>query len=102
MLSLILVWLWVANYVVLTLPFCSLQVSQGSVVKFPSQNFSSTAETEERSFPQGNEHLLDWARKEYGAVTSFTEVKMARNIYIKLGEGESVSGRFTAAGCLPF
>ncbi|XP_059130883.1 transforming growth factor beta receptor type 3 [Peromyscus eremicus] len=63
-------------------------VSQGSVVEFPSQNFSSTAETEERSFPQGNEHLLDWARKEYGAVTSFTEVKMARNIYIKLGEDQ--------------
>lgn len=66
-------------------------VSQGSVVKFPSQNFSSTAETEERSFPQGNEHLLDWARKEYGAVTSFTEVKMARNIYIKLGEDQTFS-----------
>ncbi|KAL6055272.1 hypothetical protein STEG23_002452, partial [Scotinomys teguina] len=63
-------------------------VSPGSVVKFPSQNFSSTAETRERSFPQGNEHLLNWAQEEYGAVTSFTEVKIARNIYIKLGEDQ--------------
>lgn len=47
-----------------------------------------SAKTEERSFPHGNEHLLTWARKEYGAVTSFTELKIARNIYIKVGEGK--------------
>lgn len=73
----------------LTMPFCLLQVSKGSKVQFSSGNFSSTADTEERTFPQGNEHLLNWARKVYGAVTSFTELKIARNIYIKVGEGKS-------------
>nr|O88393.1 RecName: Full=Transforming growth factor beta receptor type 3; Short=TGF-beta receptor type 3; Short=TGFR-3; AltName: Full=Betaglycan; AltName: Full=Transforming growth factor beta receptor III; Short=TGF-beta receptor type III; Flags: Precursor [Mus musculus]AAC28564.1 betaglycan [Mus musculus] len=63
-------------------------VSEGSVVQFSSGNFSLTAETEERSFPQENEHLLHWAQKEYGAVTSFTELKIARNIYIKVGEDQ--------------
>ncbi|XP_008825048.1 transforming growth factor beta receptor type 3 isoform X2 [Nannospalax galili] len=63
-------------------------VSEGSVVQFVSRNFSLTAETEERNFPHGNEHLLNWARKEYGAVTSFTELKIARNIYIKVGEDQ--------------
>ncbi|XP_044770492.1 transforming growth factor beta receptor type 3 isoform X2 [Neomonachus schauinslandi] len=63
-------------------------VSQGSMVQFSSGNFSLSAETEERSFPHGNEHLLNWARKEYGAVTSFTELKIARNIYIKVGEDQ--------------
>ncbi|XP_066898879.1 transforming growth factor beta receptor type 3 isoform X10 [Kogia breviceps] len=63
-------------------------VSEGSVVHFSSGNFSLSAETEERSFPHGNEHLLNWARKEYGAVTSFTELKIARNIYIKVGEDQ--------------
>lgn len=82
----------------LTMPFCLLQVSKGSKVQFSSGNFSSTADTEERTFPQGNEHLLNWARKVYGAVTSFTELKIARNIYIKVGEGKccvvSVKDRF--------
>ncbi|MBZ3870695.1 Transforming growth factor beta receptor type 3, partial [Sciurus carolinensis] len=64
------------------------EVSEGSVVQFSSGNFSLTAETEERNFPHGNEHLLNWARKEYGAVTSFTELKIARNIYIKVGEDQ--------------
>nr|XP_036853886.1 transforming growth factor beta receptor type 3 [Manis javanica] len=63
-------------------------VSEGSVVQFSSGNFSLSAETEERSFPHGNERLLSWARKEYGAVTSFTELKIARNIYIKVGEDQ--------------
>lgn len=63
-------------------------VSEGSVVQFSSRNFSLSAKTEERSFPHGNEHLLTWARKEYGAVTSFTELKIARNIYIKVGEDQ--------------
>lgn len=76
------------------------------MVQFSSENFSSTAETRERSFPHGNEHLLNWARKEYGAVTSFTELKISRNIYVKVGEGKScvapVNDRFTTIGCLPF
>lgn len=63
-------------------------VSEGSVVQFSSGNFSMSAKTEERNFPQDNEHLLNWARKEYGAVTSFTELKISRNIYIKVGEDQ--------------
>ncbi|XP_003478980.2 transforming growth factor beta receptor type 3 [Cavia porcellus] len=63
-------------------------VSKGSVVQFSSGNFSLTAKTEERNFSHGNEHLLNWAQKEYGAVTSFTELKIARNIYIKVGEDQ--------------
>ncbi|KAM6167754.1 transforming growth factor beta receptor type 3 [Erethizon dorsatum] len=63
-------------------------VSEGSVVQFSSGNFSLTAKTEEKNFPHGNEHLLNWAQKEYGAVTSFTELKIARNIYIKVGEDQ--------------
>lgn len=48
-----------------------------------------SAEMEEKNFPERNEHLLQWAQKEYGAVTSFTELKVSRNIYIKVGEGKS-------------
>ncbi|XP_004378788.1 transforming growth factor beta receptor type 3 isoform X2 [Trichechus manatus latirostris] len=63
-------------------------MSKGSVVRFSSGNFSLSAETKERNFPHGNERLLNWAQKEYGAVTSFTELKIARNIYIKVGEDQ--------------
>ena len=63
-------------------------MSLGSVVQFEKGNFSLSAETEERLFPEKNEHLLQWAQKEYGAVTSFTELKISRNIYIKVGEGK--------------
>ncbi|XP_005422180.2 transforming growth factor beta receptor type 3 [Geospiza fortis] len=63
-------------------------VSVGSVVQFEKGNFSLSAETEEKFFPEKNEHLLQWAQKEYGAVTSFTELKISRNIYIKVGEDQ--------------
>uniref|UniRef100_A0A4X2JWU8 Transforming growth factor beta receptor 3 n=1 Tax=Vombatus ursinus TaxID=29139 RepID=A0A4X2JWU8_VOMUR len=66
----------------------SEQVSEGSVVEFPEGNFSLSAKTEERSFPHGNVHLLQWAQKEYGAVTSFTELKISKNVYIKVGEDQ--------------
>lgn len=58
------------------------------MVQFSSGNFSLSAQTEEKRFPFRNDRLLNWARKEYGAVTSFTELKIARNIYIKVGEGK--------------
>nr|XP_060477299.1 transforming growth factor beta receptor type 3 [Panthera onca] len=63
-------------------------VSQGSMVQFSSGNFSLSAKTEEKRFPYRNDRLLSWARKEYGAVTSFTELKIARNIYVKVGEDQ--------------
>lgn len=58
------------------------------MVHFSSRNFSCQQKETEERLPHGNEHLLNWARKEYGAVTSFTELKIARNIYIKVGEGK--------------
>ncbi|XP_033884677.3 transforming growth factor beta receptor type 3-like [Acipenser ruthenus] len=61
-------------------------VSEGSMVHFQSGNFSASAVQHQEKLPQGNKHLLVWAQKKYGAVTSFTEVKVARNIYIKVGE----------------
>ncbi|XP_007428170.1 transforming growth factor beta receptor type 3 isoform X1 [Python bivittatus] len=61
-------------------------VSAGSIVQFEKENFSLSAKREERPLPQGNKHLLQWAQKEYGAVTSFTEFKISRNVYIKVGE----------------
>ncbi|XP_075792638.1 transforming growth factor beta receptor type 3 isoform X2 [Pelodiscus sinensis] len=63
-------------------------VSPGSIVQFEKGNFSLAVEIKEKTFPQGNEHLLQWAQKEYGAVTSFTELKISRNVYIKVGEDQ--------------
>ncbi|XP_030062935.1 transforming growth factor beta receptor type 3 isoform X2 [Microcaecilia unicolor] len=61
-------------------------VPAGSSVQFEEGNFSLSAETEVKQLPQGNERLLQWAQRKYRAVTSFSEVKMSRNIYIKVGE----------------
>ncbi|XP_062992499.1 transforming growth factor beta receptor type 3 [Elgaria multicarinata webbii] len=61
-------------------------VSAGSFVLFEKENFSLSAKIEEKPLPQGNKYLLQWAQKEYGAVTSFTELKISRNVYIKVGE----------------
>ncbi|XP_060088164.1 transforming growth factor beta receptor type 3 [Heteronotia binoei] len=63
-------------------------VSAGSIVLFEKENFSSSAKIEERPLPQGNKHLLQWAQKAYGAVTSFTELKISKNVYIKVGEDQ--------------
>ncbi|XP_077784602.1 transforming growth factor beta receptor type 3 [Podarcis muralis] len=63
-------------------------VSAGSIVQFEKENFSLSAKIEEKPLPQGNKHLLQWAQKEYGAVTSFTELKISRNVYIKVGEDQ--------------
>lgn len=55
---------------------------------FEKENFSLSAKLEERPLPQGNKQLLQWAQKAYGAVTSFTELKISKNVYIKVGEGK--------------
>lgn len=57
-------------------------------MQFEKENFSLSAKIDEKPLPQGNKHLLQWAQKEYGAVTSFTELKVSRNVYIKVGEGK--------------
>ncbi|KAM4721115.1 transforming growth factor beta receptor type 3 [Rhinophrynus dorsalis] len=61
-------------------------VPKGSTVHYEPGNFSLSSETVEKHLPQGNEHLLQWAQKNYEAVTSFTEVKFSRNININVGE----------------
>ncbi|MEQ2174110.1 Transforming growth factor beta receptor type 3, partial [Goodea atripinnis] len=62
-------------------------VSQGSEVHFKQANFSLNTEILEKTLPQGNEHLLNWAQKKYRAVTSFSELRMTQAINIKVGEG---------------
>ncbi|XP_029988818.1 transforming growth factor beta receptor type 3 [Sphaeramia orbicularis] len=59
----------------------TFHVSEGSEVHFP---LSCQIQTE--TLPHGNEHLLNWAQKKYGAVTSFSVLRMTQDIYIKVGE----------------
>ncbi|KTF94616.1 hypothetical protein cypCar_00002290 [Cyprinus carpio] len=61
-------------------------VAQGSEVHFEAGNFSESCEVKVENLPHDNEHLLSWAHQRYGAVTSFSELKMAHDIYIKVGE----------------
>lgn len=64
----------------------TFHVSDGSVVQFQSAAVSVTAQVLEESLPHGNEHLMNWAQKLYKAVTSFSELRMTQDIYIKVGE----------------
>uniref|UniRef100_A0AAV2KW72 ZP domain-containing protein n=1 Tax=Knipowitschia caucasica TaxID=637954 RepID=A0AAV2KW72_KNICA len=61
-------------------------VSEGSAVQFLSTVFSLSAHVVNESLPHGNEHLLNWAQRKYRAVTSFSELRMTQDIYIKVGE----------------
>ncbi|XP_064194235.1 transforming growth factor beta receptor type 3-like isoform X1 [Anguilla rostrata] len=61
-------------------------VSKGSDIHFEPGNFSLSSELVRQTLPHDNEHLLTWAQNEYRAVTSFSELKVAQNIYIKVGE----------------
>ncbi|XP_056132780.1 transforming growth factor beta receptor type 3 [Lampris incognitus] len=61
-------------------------VSEGSEVHSQPRNFSLTCQIQDETLPHGNEHLLNWAQKKYRAVTSFSELKMTQDIYIKVGE----------------
>lgn len=67
--------------------FSSLQISEGSEVHFQPGNFSLFCQIQKDNLPHGNEHLLNWAQKKYRAVTSFSELRMTQDIYIKVGEG---------------
>ncbi|XP_031641635.1 transforming growth factor beta receptor type 3 [Oncorhynchus kisutch] len=64
----------------------TFHVSGGSDVHFPPGNFSLHCYVQKEVLPHGNEHLLNWATKKYRAVTSFSELKIALDIYIKVGE----------------
>uniref|UniRef100_A0A9J8CU57 Transforming growth factor, beta receptor III n=1 Tax=Cyprinus carpio carpio TaxID=630221 RepID=A0A9J8CU57_CYPCA len=61
-------------------------VAEGSEVHFEEGNFSESCEVKVENLPHGNEHLLSWAHQRYRAVTSFSELKMAHDVYIKVGE----------------
>lgn len=51
---------------------------------FEAGNFSESCEVKMENLPHGNEQLLSWAHQRYRAVTSFSELKMAHDIYIKV------------------
>uniref|UniRef100_UPI0037E92CB8 transforming growth factor beta receptor type 3 n=1 Tax=Semicossyphus pulcher TaxID=241346 RepID=UPI0037E92CB8 len=64
----------------------TFHVSEGSEVHFQPGNFSFLCQIQKETLPHGNEHLLNWAQKKYRAVTSFSELRMTQDIYIKVGE----------------
>ncbi|XP_040895966.1 transforming growth factor beta receptor type 3 [Toxotes jaculatrix] len=64
----------------------TFHVSEGSEVRFQPGNFSILCQIQKETLPHGNEHLLSWAQKKYRAVTSFSELRMTQEIYIKVGE----------------
>ncbi|KAJ4943317.1 hypothetical protein JOQ06_005820 [Pogonophryne albipinna] len=64
----------------------TFHVSEGSEVHFQPGNFSLSCQIQKEAFSHGNEHLLNWAQKKYRAVTSFSEIRMTQDIYIKVGE----------------
>ncbi|XP_028817940.1 transforming growth factor beta receptor type 3 [Denticeps clupeoides] len=66
-------------------------VPEGSEVRFESANFSLSCEVKTETLPRGNEPLLSWAQRKYKAVTSFTELKIAYDVYINVGEDPLVS-----------
>ncbi|XP_062411547.1 transforming growth factor beta receptor type 3 [Sardina pilchardus] len=64
----------------------TFHVSEGSDVQFEAGNFSLSCEVKKENLPHGNEHLLAWAQRRYKAITSFSELKIAHDVYIKVGE----------------
>ncbi|XP_053734242.1 transforming growth factor beta receptor type 3 [Synchiropus splendidus] len=64
----------------------TFHISEASEVHFPPGNFSLACQIRKETLPHGNERLLNWAMKIYGAVTSFSELRMTKDIYIKVGE----------------
>ncbi|KAL6108483.1 tgfbr3 [Pungitius sinensis] len=64
----------------------TFHVSEGSEVHFQPGNFSLSCQIQKETLPHVNEHLLKWAQRKYRAVTSFSELRTTRNIFIKVGE----------------
>ncbi|XP_073332386.1 transforming growth factor beta receptor type 3 [Pagrus major] len=64
----------------------TFHVSEGSEVHFQPGNFSLFCQIQKETLPHGSEHLLNWAQRKYSAVTSFSELRMTQDIYIKVGE----------------
>lgn len=67
--------------------FSLSQVTESSVVQFEERNLSFSSEVHTETLPHGNEHLMSWAKRQYRAITSFTELKMTHDVYVKVGEG---------------
>ncbi|XP_076846523.1 transforming growth factor beta receptor type 3 isoform X2 [Brachyhypopomus gauderio] len=65
-------------------------VSEGSEVLL-EESLSLTCEVQTETLPHGNQNLLSWAKLRYKAVTSFTELTMAHDVYIKVGEDPDLS-----------
>ncbi|KAF5909406.1 transforming growth factor beta receptor type 3-like, partial [Clarias magur] len=61
-------------------------VTEDSVVQFEERNLSFSSEVHMETLPHGNEHLMSWAKRQYRAITSFTELKMTHDVYVKVGE----------------
>ncbi|KAM9481970.1 transforming growth factor beta receptor type 3 isoform 1-T1 [Clarias gariepinus] len=61
-------------------------VTESSVVQFEERNLSFSSEVHTETLPHGNEHLMSWAKRQYRAITSFTELKMTHDVYVKVGE----------------
>ncbi|XP_024134208.1 transforming growth factor beta receptor type 3 [Oryzias melastigma] len=66
-------------------------VSSGSEVYFKTTNFSLSTRIIHETLPHGNEHLLRWAQKKYRAVTSFSELRTAKAVFIRVGEDSEFS-----------
>ncbi|KAM3915440.1 transforming growth factor beta receptor type 3 isoform 1-T1 [Leptodactylus fuscus] len=61
-------------------------VPQGSTVQYEVGSLSLNTQTEVKPLPTENNLLLQWTTRNYGAVTSFTEMKMTNYIDIRVGE----------------
>ncbi|CAL8241531.1 unnamed protein product, partial [Gadus morhua 'NCC'] len=68
------------------LTLSQVEVSQGSEVRFQSGNFSVASQVLPELLPHGNDHLLSWALKKYGGLTSFLELRMTQDIHLNVGE----------------
>ena len=48
--------------------------------------------SKKQDMPLKGQELMKWVRDRFGAVTSFTEVRQANNIFKTVGKGEWVCG----------
>nr|XP_023688531.1 transforming growth factor beta receptor type 3-like isoform X2 [Paramormyrops kingsleyae] len=84
----------------------TLHISKRSEVLFEVGNFSAFSNVLAENLPRGKQRLVTWAKRKYKAVTSFSEIKAAKNIYMKVGEDSMSSEtckivkKFRSQNCL--
>ncbi|XP_048845024.1 transforming growth factor beta receptor type 3 [Brienomyrus brachyistius] len=61
-------------------------VSRGSDMQLKMGHLRDSCEVEKEELPHANERLLAWAYEKFKAVTSFSELRITRNVYINVGE----------------